>query len=222
MAVRYVSGANVAEAGSRERAVLATLLVVIYIVYAAIGRDVFFNTLMLHTAPGDTTVNGFDNDPIGYYLPQARVLTCALAGLIVINNAGLTWAASKIPAMFAPFCLFAVASSLWAEDGHDAMRDSVVLLCLWLCLPMLIHRLGAAEMVKASLHLIAWVVILSFLVAVFLPEIGRHGAEEVGQLEHAGRWRGIFGHKNGRDCFGGPRVASRWSAWSCAAPRRGS
>jgi O-antigen ligase len=194
--VAYIGGANVADAGSRERKFLAVLLVVIYVLYAAIGRDVFFNTLNMHAAPGAPHLNGFESDPIGYYLPEARVLACAVAALVVINNAGLAWAVSKIPLMFAPFCLFSVASALWAYDPHDTMRDSVVLLFLWVSLPMVIHRIGAVEMVRASLYLIAIVIVLSFFVAILFPTIGRHGFED-SSAAHVGRWRGIFAHKNG-------------------------
>ena len=65
MTVRYVSGANVADAELRERTLLATLLIIIYILYAAIGRDVFFNTLMLHTTPGSSSTSGLTTIPLG-------------------------------------------------------------------------------------------------------------------------------------------------------------
>lgn len=182
----YGLDARFTDPASNERPVLIFLFLMIYMSYGAIGRDIFYNQFNAATT----------SDPIGYYLPWIRVGACSLAALIVIVAAGLTWSLSKIPLMFAPFCVMALVSASWSDDPKQAFRNALVLTFMWVALPMVIHRLGVAQAVRSSLHLIAGVVIASAFFAIAVPSIGTHTGAELAQNVHAGRWRGIFVHKN--------------------------
>lgn len=207
-----------------ERVILSILYLLIFISYAGLGRDVFYNQLNSGTA---------QNDPIGAVLPFLRIIVCVAIFLTVVSSAGLTWAISKIPLMFVPFWLMAAASSLWAVEQKDTLRNALMLIPLCVAMPIAIHQLGVLRSVRLALHLIAAVCVLSALLAVLVPSIGRHTGLEIAGVSHAGRWRGIFLHKNGLGPWaaygaifslthariaGGPRIywwLVRTSAWAC-------
>jgi len=175
--------------GSLARPLLIAMLVLIYASYAALGRDIFFNKVA--TANVD--------DPIGPYLHILRAIICSTTIVVVCMTSSVSWAFGKVPLIFAPFVALALASSLWADDADRAhvFHFAVVMAMLWIALPMLIHRIGLLKTVDVSLHVFAWVVILSALIAVLVPSIGVHSGADAAQAAHAGRWRGIFSHKNG-------------------------
>jgi exopolysaccharide production protein ExoQ len=174
---------------SRERPFLIAMFLLIYISYGALGRDIFFNHLNSATASSE--------DPIGRVLPYIRVTTCILSFLVITMSAGLTWTISKIPLMFMPFCVLALASSVWSDNPKQTLSNALMVTAMWLALPPIIHRIGLAQAMKSSLLLISAVVIISAALALLMPSIGTHTGTEFVQAVHAGRWRGIFAHKNG-------------------------
>jgi len=170
-----------------ERLILSFLFIALYWSLGALGRDVFV----------DSTLRGaIEEDPISKVLPYIRWLTCILAVLVVTASAGFTWAMGRVPLMLAPFCTFALLSALWAEDSKTAFKGGLTLFMVWIAMTMIIHRLGVVRVVRLSLYVLMAVCIISFLLAVFVPSIGRHTGMEVTEQAHAGRWRGIFAHKN--------------------------
>ncbi len=174
--------------GSLERPLLIAMLVLIYASYAALGRDILFNKV--------ATANV--GDPIGPYLHILRAIICSTTIVVVCMTSSISWAFEKVPLIFAPFVALALASPLWADDADRArvFHDAVVMAMLWIALPMLIHRIGLLKTVDVSLHIFAWVLILSALLALLAPSIGVHSGADAVQGAHAGRWRGIFSHKN--------------------------
>jgi exopolysaccharide production protein ExoQ len=46
------------------------------------------------------------------------------------------------------------------------------------------------------MHVLAFILVVSFVLATLFPAIGRHSGFDMLELGHVGRWRGIFGHKN--------------------------
>ncbi len=173
---------------SSERLVLSALFILMLVAYGAIGRDALFNRLYMTK----TTIN----DPIGAVLPYVRVATCFASIVLISATAGVNWAFSKIPYYFAPVAALAFASCLWADETKDAARNALVMSSLWVALPILMFRMGILLVVQNCLYLIAWIMILSFGVAVLFPHIGVHDGLELTQNVHVGRWRGIFAHKN--------------------------
>jgi O-antigen ligase len=180
---------QIVDSRSLEHHLLAVVLILIYASYAALGRDIFFNHLYMNNANLD--------DPIGKVLNYIRVFACVLAVTLVASRTSFSWAFNKVPLLFSPFIAMALISPLWALEPLDVLRNSLVLTAIWIGLPMLIHRLGLAQTTKISLYIIAWVLIISCFLAIFLPSIGVHDGREVMQSSHTGRWRGIFAHKNG-------------------------
>jgi exopolysaccharide production protein ExoQ len=172
---------------SLEKKFLFVMFILIYAAYSALGRDIFVNRL-------DATVV---EDPIGAILVYFRIFLCFVVIVFVSLRAGVDWSLSIIPITFMPFVVLALASSLWAEEPRNVFRAAVVLAMLYVALPLLFHRMGLVECVKALIYLIAFVVIASAALAIFIPSIGRHTGLELFQFTHSGKWRGIFSHKNG-------------------------
>ena len=205
----------------RGHVALSASFLLIYATLAAIGRDVFFNHNLFLRA---------DDDVIGHYLPYIRVAVCLIAVLTVTASSGLTWGLSKVPLLFAPYCVYALLSSAWSVDVKDTLRASLTLIAACVAMSMIIHRIGMVQAVRLSLNLTAWVCIFSFLLAIFVPAIGRHNVDDLIQAGHAGQWRGIFSHKNGLgpwaaygatlilfygDLMRAPPLF-RWGSWVCA------
>lgn len=204
-----VLGAN----ANIERVVLSTLLVLFYVTYGALGRDIFFNHL------NDAWGAAID-DPIGAKLPYARLFVCATAFIVVTARTDLNWTMSKVPWMLTPFCVLALLSCLWAADPKPVLRTAALTTIMWICISPLIHRLGLVTTTRVTLFVISVVCILSVVLALAFPLIGRHSGLEMSQTSHVGEWRGIFGHKNGL----GPWAA--WGtvflfthSWICRGPR---
>lgn len=171
---------------SGRQRLLSGLLVLIIIVYAALGRDVLFNRISDPNTP----------DPIGAVLVYIRLLVTGIAILVVVMHRGLSRALHTLPKFFLPFVLLALVSFLWADEKTATLRNAIVLLALTLAVPMIIDELGLQRVGRLVLSTIAIVVILSALAAVLAPSIGRHVAGDAIQSSHAGQWRGIFAHKN--------------------------
>lgn len=178
---------KVIEQKNKERLFLSIAFILMYWSMSAMGRDLFVNPFLLKS----------EEDFYGKVIPYVRALTCIFAIFVVTASCGLSWALSKVPLMFAPYCLFALVSAFWADDMKVSFRGSITLTMAWIAMPMVIHRLGVVRAVRLSLYFIGVVCILSMLLAVFVPSIGVHQASDLAQAAHAGRWRGLFAHKNG-------------------------
>src|SRR3954470_5028027 len=92
----------------RERRILVLLFVSIYVTYAALGHDVVLNkancpVCFSHDALSDISAY----DPIGHFLPFARVIVCAGAILLVWATCGAQAVAERAPLLFAPFAILA-------------------------------------------------------------------------------------------------------------------
>jgi O-antigen ligase len=228
---RVPADPRIADSASRERKILTVLFFLIYIVFGALGHDIVFNKSDCAVCfSHDARPNISAYDPIGHFLPYARVFVCALVIAVVWLRHGARSVAVRTPLLLAPFVVLALASCAWAASPREVFRDSASLFALWLALPPVIARLGPVSTARLSLHLIAAVVIASCLFAIAFPTVGRHSGDEVVQAVHAGLWRGIFGHKNGLGAWaaygsvflfthswmaGGPRFYW-WLARGCA------
>ncbi len=163
------------------------LLILVIVFYGSLGRDVFFNHL----------AEGTDSDPIGAVLVYFRLFTCLVAVLAVVQAIGVGPAIAAVPKLFVPYLMLALVSCLWADLVKETFRAAVVLTALYLGMSLLFTRMGLVQIARLMLQIIAAVLVLSALLAVFVPSVGRHTGLEALQGVHAGRWRGIFSHKNG-------------------------
>lgn len=172
-----------------DGALVAALLLLLLVAFGALGRDVFFNHLA-HAAAAE-------EDPVARALPYLRALVGLAAVAAVTARAGVAGALAAVPLRLAPFCALALASTAWSTDPKATLRDAGMLVVLWVALPMLVAGLGLAGTARTMLRLVAAVLVASALLALLVPEVGRHTGDEFIQFSHAGRWRGLFGHKNG-------------------------
>ena len=173
-------------ASQLERWLLTGVLFLIVITYAGLGRDVFFNKL-----------EGASGDIISATLPYQRVAACGFA-LLIVAAIGERHAVSRaIPVVFLPYVMWAAASAMWSTDTMTTIRNAGGLVAMAVALPVLLNRIGIEQATRVVVSVTAFVLVASFALAVFVPEIGRHSGLEMVQSSHVGRWRGIFSHKNG-------------------------
>lgn len=222
-AAAVLHGPDTREAGAP---LLAALMLLLLVAYGALGRDVFFNHL--------AHAGAAEEDPVARALPYLRALLGLAAVAAVLARTGASALAAP-PLRLAPFCALALASTLWSTDPKGTLRDAGTLAVLWIALPTLADRLGLAATARVLLNLVAVVLVASAALAILAPEVGRHSGDEFIQFSHAGRWRGLFGHKNGlgpwaalgsvflfthAGLLGGPRAwlwLARASALACLA-----
>lgn len=183
---------SVAAASGIERFLLSVFFVLLIVAYGSIGRDVFFNRLK------DPNVE----DPIGAVLVYVRFGLCVLTVFTVAASAGVHAIREALPLSLLPYLILAMVSFFWADDTKGVLRSAIVLTALYFAMAPLILRLGRERVMTLLVHVIAAVVILSTLLAVFLPSVGVHSGEEMVQSNHVGRWRGLFSHKNGLGPWG--------------------
>lgn len=173
-------------AGPIESRLLSLIFLGMIVIYAALGRDVFSNSL----------VQGQNDDLVSTVLPYLRLLICGVALLVLVARVGVGWMAVRVPWLFLPYLGIALASVFWSLDPKVTIRNVAGLIALWLTVPLVVNRIGLQRAIRIILHVMAVTLILSVIVALLVPEIGRHTGLEVMQQSHIGRWRGIFGHKN--------------------------
>ena len=202
-----------------ERRFLTWMLVLLFITYASLGKNIFTNGV-------DSDVT---DDPISRNIGYVRMAVCLLTAGFYIVRYGIRDLVQALPWMYFPFVIWGTVSAAWSDDPWVTFRSASYLVTIFVAMPLVIHKLGLLPTIRVVLHMIAVVLILSFLIAIFLPTIGRHTSLTV-SAAHAGRWRGIFGHKNGLGPWaaygtiflftharlvGGPRLY--WTfAWFCS------
>ena len=170
-----------------DASVLHLLFVVMLLTYPSLGRDVFFNHV---DHPERFDVYG----AVAAYL---RPLVAAAPLLYITAQHRLQAVGQAAPRVLLPFLLWAAASSLWSVTWKQTIQDSLQLVLLCLSTAVVVQRVGVVSVARTMLGLIAMVVVASALMALLVPSIGVHGSANALQAAHAGRWRGIFSHKNG-------------------------
>lgn len=170
-----------------ERFLLRFCLIAIIVTYGAIGRDIFFSRLSGQAG----------EDFIGANLIYMRLGSSTLAIVVCLLLSRSAKVLLSIPLLFVPCVLVILASVFWTDDVKGTLRGSLAFALMMPAIVMISQRLGFREVASTIIKLLAATLILSAIFAIFVPSIGRHAASDVIQSVHAGRWRGIFGHKNG-------------------------
>lgn len=137
----------------------------------------------------DTNGGGIDA-PAVTYIGISIYLVCLIRILIrPLRPVGLS-------AILAVMCCFlALLSALWAGDPAVCLRragaftGSIFYAYLFVTLYSVEDRLRI-------FRLFAYVFVAVNLVAVAIPGYGIHSSSDLVYADHAGRWRGVFGHKN--------------------------
>jgi O-antigen ligase len=207
--------------GVRDRYLCYAILAGLLLGYGEIFRALIYNPLR---------PNG-GVEPFSFLANYIRYAIC-LGTLIVamLSGPGALSRPLRIMAPLLPFCLVAAATTLWSADIEVTIRYSILLFGFLYVSGFLIERLGTDRLVGGILHFLAFIVVVSTLVAIALPAMGRHDAGDLGELNHVGRWRGVFSHKNALGAYaalasvllfthshlmGGPRLYV-WLARGCA------
>lgn len=174
------------ETSSLDIFIFSTLFIVLLVSYASLGKNIFLNASEVEVA----------NDPISANIGYVRMLVSFTMLVYVAVRFGLYSILEGVPWSLAPFVAWATVSGTWADDAWTTYRNAFFLILIFFTLPVFLRYLGIVRMIGLLLHLIAVVLIASTLFALLVPSIGTHTDTTV-WAAHAGRWRGIFGHKNG-------------------------
>lgn len=163
------------------------LLVLFILSYSAIGID------LLHSS----VRTGVIENPYSEYFNRLRYLAIVLSCFLLFRmNFRDQRRALSMGLAFLPFIGAAALSVLTTEETFMAARYVGLLGGLLLGFSVLGLRLGPGRMMHTAMHVLAIVLIASFVLGILLPGFGRHSGMDMLELGHVGRWRGIFGHKN--------------------------
>lgn len=89
-----------------------------------------------------------------------------------------------------------LVSCVWTNDPYESAKQIILLfICLMLCATT-VARLGPEQSLKIIFEGLFAVCFASLLLVIFFPRSSIHNASDVLQNVHAGRWRGVFEHKN--------------------------
>jgi exopolysaccharide production protein ExoQ len=113
----------------------------------------------------------------------------------------VVWPLLLLPAL-------AMLSMLWSPEPTLTLRRAVA----FAGTVLFGISLGAAYQYRDAALLLCRMLVLALLlsiaVAIFDPFYGMHQAWEANQAEHAGAWRGIFGHRNTLGLWSGATLAT--------------
>lgn len=186
-------------------------------VYGAFGKDLFYNPFR----------EGVLVDPYAALQTAARVAT-GVAALTVAQFVRRIRIGGFVTILL--YAVLAFCTAAWSLNPVQTVRSAVIFASFVLATVSIAPVLGQRTGLAILLHLLALVVIASAALALVVPSIGQHAATDALQAVHAGRWRGIFIHKNHLGAYaayavillfgfshgaGGPRLY--WLAAKCAA-----
>jgi O-antigen ligase len=171
------------------------LVALVYVVYVPVGPAVIANELV--HGPTSTSELLPKIWSAGRYL---MALVVAPALLILAGPRPLT----RCWPLF-PFAFFAAASMLWSAFPKDSMRQTLNLFAVVVTTSTLVTWCGLAGFGRRVQIVTGAIMIVSLLVSLLIPVIGVVHAYDLVEPVHAGKWRGIFLHKN---LLGGMTVTS--------------
>lgn len=172
--------------GTFDYAYLVCMLVMLFVSYAALGKDLLTNGV-------DANIT---DDPVSKVMGHVRQFACLMSIGFVVLRFGIQASLKNMPWLYLPFVAWACLSAGWSADPYNTARNASYLLLVFFAMPMVMQKLGLLVTMRIMLYTMAAVLICSTFVALFFPAIGRHTSVVVAAL-HQGRWRGIFSHKNG-------------------------
>jgi exopolysaccharide production protein ExoQ len=140
---------------------------------------------------------------VGDRAGQILLLLTFVVGLVVLvqsRAATIVYRASW-PILFLP--LLAIISSVWSIWPYLTLKMGVTYWLTTLSALALAVTAPPPVALGALVRAMGYTCILSAAVAVFIPSVGVHQADDAIQAVHAGLWRGILGHKVGLGLFSG-------------------
>lgn len=163
------------------------LIIMSYVLYVPVGPAIIYNDLV--HGPGALSEMLPKIWSVGRYFAAL-----AVAPALLIGPAGPRPLARCWP-MF-PFAVFAAASIVWSEFPKESMRQSLHLFAVMVITASLVSWYGLSGAGRGFQIVTGLVMIASLLTALLIPQIGVHHAYDLVEPGHAGKWRGLFMHKN--------------------------
>ena len=172
------------------RLLYAALGALLFASYGAIGKD------LLHNPVRDAILLSAYDEPYNRlrYLTVLLIFAVALLERRVIITLRSIW-------FLAPLIAVTAGSIFWSTSVVVTGRNAFLLAGLVASTALIVARNGTGGFFRIQLHFLALVVISSTLLALAVPDIGRHSAGDLLERGHIGQWRGIFGHKNGLGAY---------------------
>jgi O-antigen ligase len=171
------------------------LIVTTYVIYVPVGPQLIHNEMVYGENGQSETLQ-----KIWGGLRYVAALAIAPAVLMArgFRPLGRCW-----PVLL--FVLFAAASYTWSAFPKESMRQSLNLFAVLAIAASLAGWRGLARFGRGLQIVTGLFMVASLLTALLIPQLGVHHAYDLVTPGHAGRWRGIFMHKN---LFGGVAAAA--------------
>lgn len=93
-------------------------------------------------------------------------------------------------------CALALASTVWSVNSDLTFRRGGALLLTTAFAFWLVERFKPRTIIHLVIAAMFTLCVGSLVAIVVFPDMGVHGAPELGAADHTGAWRGLFGHKN--------------------------
>jgi exopolysaccharide production protein ExoQ len=159
--------------------------------FSGTGRGLIYNPLVV----------GAGHDPTAALYTGAKILiTIVLAAIMLLTPGHLRMAAKMFRPMI-PYTLLGLLSLSWAVSPDVSFRSCVNLIAFLIVVGATVPRLGIEATFNIALRYAIFVVILCLMVSLIFPQVGLHGQQDLFQAVHAGKWRGVFLHKNQLGAF---------------------
>jgi O-antigen ligase len=172
------------------------LIFVSYVIYVPAGPALIRNELVVgRNGLSDTLEKAWS---AGRYL-----MALGVAPLLLRTRSGAGALARCWPVL--PFALFAAASIAWSAFPKESLRQILNLFGVMVITSTLVSWYGLAGFGRRVQIVTGIFMIASVLTALLLPRLGVHHGYDLVEPSHAGKWRGIFLHKN---LLGGIAVTS--------------
>jgi O-antigen ligase len=163
------------------------LIAMAYVLYLPVGPALIYNDLVY--GPGALSVTLPKIWSIGRYVAALAVAPT----LLIAGGGGRPF--MRCWPLF-PFAIFAAASTLWSLFPQESMRESLDLFSVMVIAATLTRWYGLSGFGRGVQIVTGVLMIASLLTALLLPKIGVHHAYDLVEPGHAGKWRGLFLHKN--------------------------
>jgi exopolysaccharide production protein ExoQ len=134
-------------------------------------------------------------DMPGWLVPGRYAIYLGCAAIIMIAayaSRGVRVPFSSEAALMAAFMFYVVLSAVWSTRDVDTYIKSILVLTTLLAALSVSSLFDLDHTLNLVFSAVATFVVICVLVALFIPSIGVEDS-----WEHAGKWRGISGQKNG-------------------------
>lgn len=163
------------------------MIAFIFIFYVPVGRFLIYNEYVYGP-------NGLSEALQKLWSGGRYLAALVVAPLLLMGRSGLRPISRCWPAF--PFAVFAAASCAWSAFPKESMRESLNLFFILVTISALVNWYGLAGFGRRAQIVTGLLMIASVLTALLIPHLGVHHGYDLSGPIHAGKWRGIFRHKN--------------------------